>query len=304
MAQRSTIFLRNITAIDYAFLDLSTYRPKGGSLQLSAMVSGLINDKEAVVVDFSKIKKTIKAIIDDKDHGFDHKFWVPCNYTHYNPHVHIYEEDGELELSTPFFNTICPTNSVRFCDLHNITATIQKHLQMELNVRFPVSDISIKIELSEDMLIPFNMRQCAFKFNYIHGLKNSSSWGCQNITHGHYSWLAICDVHSNAIFIPTNFHKRLLKDLHNAFFIWDENYVADDLFGTIVRYECERGYFETTYGEGTNIKMLPYETTVENLVRWFIDTYRDDLTTGGLKDAGAHSVYISEGLTKGSYQII
>lgn len=304
MVQRSTLFLRNITAIDHAYLDTITGTPKGGSLQLNVLVSGKVDSHEAVVVDFSKIKKSIKALVDGQNHGFDHKLWIPANYETYFPQIEVYEEDGEIEITTPNFSTICPTNAVRFVDLSDIAGSIQRYLETELNVIYPNVGIRIKVELNEDMWIPRSMSKCAMPFRYVHGLKNSSSWGCQNLNHGHLSWLSICDKAGNGLFIPTKFYAKLKSELENAYFVWNENLLGSKAKMLRIGYKCERGYFECAYNQDANIIVIDTDTTVENLAQWFVTQYRDDLTTGEMKEAGAHSVYLSEGLTKGSYQEI
>lgn len=301
MAKTSTLFLRNVTAIDHAFLDPISGMPKGGSLQLSALVTGRVDPHEAVVVDFSKIKKAIKAIIDDNEHGFDHKLWIPDTYNTHYPQIDIYEEAGEIEISTPRFSTVCPTNAVRFVNLDDIAWSIQQHLKAELSVVYPTVGIKVMVEVSEEMWIPPSMSKCAMSFRYVHGLKNSSSWGCQNINHGHLSWLAVCDKAGQGLFIPTEFYAKLRKDLNDVYFVWDENILESNDRGMNIGYKCERGYFECAYGSNANIRVIDTDTTVENLAQWFVTNYRDDLTTGELKQAGAHSVYVSEGLTKGAF---
>lgn len=302
--QYSNLFLRNVTAIDFALLDPVSNMPRGGSLQLSAIVSGKVDKHEAVVVDFSKIKKSIKDIVDDNEHGFDHKLWIPDNYNTHYPQIDVYEEAGEIEIATPQFSTICPTNAVKFVNLDDVSSSITAQLQTELNILYPHVNIQIKTEVNEDMWIPDSMKLSAMKFQYVHGLKNSSSWGCQNINHGHLSWLAICDKNNVSLFIPTQLYARLRHDLNNAIFVWRDNIVYDEGNQINIGYQCERGYFECAYSRDANIRIVDTETTVENLAQWFVNHYRDELTSGELKERGAHTVYLSEGLTKGSFQEI
>lgn len=304
MVQKSTLFLRNVTAIDHAWLDPVSGIPKGGSLQLSVMVSGRVDQHEAVVVDFSKIKKAIKEIIDDNEHGFDHKMWIPDNYDTRYPQISVYEEAGEIEIDTPNFSTVCPTNAVRFVNLDDVAGSIARHLGTELVVAYPGVGIKVKVELSEEKWIPESMRKSAMSFRYVHGLKNSSSWGCQNINHGHLSWLAICDKDGKGLFIPTKLYAKLKKELEDVYFVWDENIRDYSSKGMNIGYKSERGYFECLYKADANVRVIDKDTTVENLAEWFVTHYRDDLTSGELKEAGAYSVYVSEGLTKGSYQEI
>lgn len=77
---QSTLFIGNLTTIDYAYIHPTRYTIKGGSLNLSVEVTGDIEPVENVVVDFGTIKKKIKSLIDDKEEGFDHKLWVPENH--------------------------------------------------------------------------------------------------------------------------------------------------------------------------------------------------------------------------------
>jgi 6-pyruvoyl-tetrahydropterin synthase len=306
---QSTIFMNNLTAIDFAYLTPTVMPDKispltGGSLQLSATVTGKLDDHEAVVVDFSKIKKDIKNLVDDNENGFDHKLWVPDDYNTNHPQIEIYEEAGELQITTPNFNTICPTNAVRFVS-YDIADCIRKYLQEELEILYPKIGIKIKVDLSTEMIVPDSMRPHILPFRYVHGLKNSSSWGCQNINHGHLSWLAICDKGGNGIPIPVDFYVRLNNELNGACFVWDKNIIPSDNNDIVnIGYKCERGYFESSYSKSAKLRVINTDTTVENLVSWFIDFYRNELTSGVLKAKGAYSVTMSEGLTKGSIKEI
>lgn len=304
MKQQASIFLRNVTAIDYAHIDPVSFEPRGGSLHFSAIVTGNVDDHEAVVVDFSKIKKSIKSIIDDNEHGFDHKLWVPDSYNTKYKEIDVYEEGGDIQISTPSFNTICPTNAVRFVSFDDIDVGITAHLQTELELIYPKIGIKVISDITEDNFAPDSMRHCSIEFRYVHGLKNSSSWGCQNINHGHLSWLAICDKNNQGIWISKRWYSQLKAEINNAHFVWRDNILEDDGHGIKVGYESQRGWFESTYNQRGKLHILDTETTVENLAQWFVNKYRDELTSGEFKEKGAYSVWLSEGLTKGACAII
>ena len=72
---RSTMFLSDVTVLDHAYIDDSGFIV-GGSFHPCFNVSGEIDGTEQVVVDFSAIKKQIKALIDSKETGYDHKLWI------------------------------------------------------------------------------------------------------------------------------------------------------------------------------------------------------------------------------------
>lgn len=305
MPQESTLFLNNISQIDFALLNPLAAMPFGGSYHLSALVTGEVEPQEAVVIDFGKIKKSIKEIIDDKEDGFDHKLWVPSNYNCklFNRIFKMrIDYDDEVEIITNNFSTACPMNSIKIIDSTlSFEQQVSRQLEQKLNVLYPTTNIKVKASLSEKAFIPEKIGPFVRYFRYVHGLKNSSSWGCQNISHGHLSWLAVCDKDGNGIELPNELFFEITDKINNAVFIWKENIIDRDDGAINIGYETERGYFEAGYAKTVNVIEIDTETTVENLAVWFVETFREKLTTDFFKKRGAYSVYFSEGLAKGCY---
>lgn len=297
--QTSTLFLNNITQIDYAELNTDKWIPTGSSVHLNVKVTGFVDSHENVVVDFSKIKKTIKGLIDHKSKGFDHKMWLPLDLATYQD-VEVYEEDGEIQIIAPNFETIVPNDAIRYVDPHNICGYIEAFLDSELATIYPKVRIKTNVWLNQAPWIPDQMKSHAAYFRYVHGLKNSSSWGCQNINHGHLSWIAVIDDKHNGVYCNWFPIKRIIDD---AVFVWEENIVGVDNNFTSVRYTTpQRGFFETTYGPSTNIIKLKTETTVENLAVWFVDFFKNNLKSSDMIKSKACGIWMSEGLAKGAVE--
>lgn len=296
---QSTLFLQNITQIDYAVINTKIWAPEGRSVHLNVKVTGEVDKHEQVVVDFSTLKSSLKKLIDDRTKGFDHKLWVPLDLVSQNKGVEIYDEDGETQLITPHFETIVPYNAIRYVDDHDICGFIVSFLDDELQRLYPRVKIRTNVWLDYGAWIPSQMRDHAHYFSYVHGLKNSSSWGCQNINHGHNSWVAVVDKDNNGIHFDWSPISRVID---NAVFVWDENIASVEEGYTTIRYTTERGYFESSYGPATNVVKVKTETTVENLAAWFIEMFEPILTSYDMKQKGACGLWISEGLAKGAFQ--
>lgn len=160
-------------------------------------------------------------------------------------------------------------------------------------------------------------------FSYTHGLKNSTSMGCRNIVHGHLSYIQLV---GEKQYTRTNEEKTLAieykaklqllsesiaSSLNCAHFVHNENVVTSDS-GTCDSYFASgRGKFTAQLrsdkrleykGKSSSVSLfgkpivLDAESTIENLVSIIVDKYRDQL-----KELKVNVIYVSEGLSKGSY---
>ncbi len=314
--QTSTLFLGNLTQIDYAYIRPTQYTIKGGSLNLSVEVTGDIEPVENVVVDFGTIKKTIKSLIDDKEEGFDHKLWVPENHggvedfeLWYTPGTSIKKMiamfpigDGRMVVSTPKFTLACPANAIRVCNYDNdmVAIGIKEYLEEKLAIEYPDSHIRVSVYLTDRPELPFSNRPgYETPFTYVHGLKNSTSWGCQNIAHGHQSWLLFVDGYGQVVHLPYDFKLKIEDYLDGRMFIWRDNVVHEDDNIIRIEYETSRGPFYLVIDK-LEIKyhIIDTETTVEHLAEWFVTFFEEDVKK--MWENGATAIYFSEGLVKGA----
>lgn len=315
VALNSSIVLNEITVIDHAFID-SFGIMSGGSLFLSVVVTGKVDGFENVVVDFSQLKKIIKGHIDSRTSGFDHKLWITNDFGKNDElSKFVYRSDlGRADIVTSAFEISVPIDALRVidCNYNNqgLSAEISAYLDICLAGDYPDLDLKTEVYLSNtprilsgDSSSEFIVNNSYCMFNYVHGLKNSTSWACQNIAHGHRSFIQAVRGSSED---PNNAKKRdtdkqflrsITKDLNNTVFIWDENIdaVTEDTI-SIAYATRERGVFKAKYNTRMmKVKVLKNETTIELLIEHIISTYGKRFL-----NAGINRIIISEGLNKGA----
>lgn len=301
MSNRSTMFLNYLTCVDHAYID-DNGRVVGGSFHPNFMVSGKIDEKEQVIVDFSRVKKQIKEAIDDKEIGFDHKLWIIPDYSRCEWDI----KEEQIIIRTPACELEMPRNAVKIFT-HNFFNTfdetarraIQQHVWRVLDQLHPEADILVECQLTT---YPF-MRDAgkSFLFRYVHGLKNSTSWGCQNHSHGHLSWLEIeHDIFYNPVCEDCRRAIQTVYDsvraIDGAILIFVDNIVDQTDEYIKIQYESERGMWKAKYSKQHNkLIVMDKETTIENITDWFVNQHLSVLAMGHVK-----RIYISEGLSKGA----
>ncbi len=311
---KSTIYIQNVTQIDFAYF-ASDYKIKGGSLNLSVKITGEVTEQEQVVIDFSNIKKTIKSLIDKNEEGFDHKLWIPDDVSYFEQMV-IKESIDLIEIETPVTNVICPQNAIKRIKYESnpmgaiikINHVIKSYLETTLKQYYPDIELTIQVNLDENHSLPITDHDvCLYgqQFNYVHGLKNSTSWGCQNMNHGHYSIFSVVDEDGSSCFLSPKDLDKILQHIDNKIYLWEQNITHRDNNKIVYEYETPRGYFKATYKDLSQLLVFETETTVENLTSNFVKQFKDELSKAtSLNDTAAHAVYFSEGLTKGAYMIL
>lgn len=277
---RKSIFLNDVTCIDHGYLNDQGFI-EGRSFLLDVIVTGDIPDSNAeqVVIDFSKCKKLIKQCIDDNETGFDHKCWVKD---------YQYEDllDGYIEIKSNSTQAVVPKNAIK--ETNNFESDIKNQLESFLQSKYPDIDITIEIKLKDYIEESEYPR---VYFNYSHGLKNSSSWGCQNLLHGHTSFIEL--------YSDTHIDTRLLDDFDKVslMFIYKDNIIFDKNGIMIISYVTERGTFHLNIDKnkydsfGIYVIILDTETTIENLI---------DYVERIVKTSSTNWLKVSEGLQKGA----
>lgn len=282
---KGRLVVNSITQIDCAIVDQKG-NLKGASYNVTALVSGSWDKDEQVIVDFSKIKKTLKELIDDKEYGFDHKLLVETKLDYW-----IYE--GFVCGNESYYND----NLFVRGDGHSFNLNFnEKVLSDYLSQK---TGLKIEIVLDEEPLLSYFDKDELFAFRYTHGLRNSSSFGCQNILHGHKSFIRIEDKRHNAL---NELSKIVANVLDGVYFVNENCFNPED---NVVTYKSrERGEWYLQFNSlesKQRIIAIQTEPTIENIVSYVAKNLLIPLSS---PDEEIGGIFISEGLTKGYYQPI
>lgn len=316
MNKPASIFLTNVTVIDGAFVT-ERGMVEGASFNPKFVVTGPVTEDEQVVIDFGRIKKKLKEWIDDKAEGFDHKLWFceGLSSGHVQPDL---TSEGGLSLVTPMLKATgddayirvipdVPATWAKIDRRHDLVSALKREITIfiseKLAKEFP--GVHAQVILSTDASdMGFTLVDSSrLWFRYSHGLRNSTSFGCQQPLHGHLSYLQLLKRHDNEFMpCPSSELFFIRKSLDEAVFVDKANLVCHDATETRIAYSSmSRGKFTVWYnsfsssGPAHKVILLDTETTVEHLADWIKVTYWDSL-----RRSGATHLAVSEGLTKGA----
>lgn len=316
--QHSSIFLSNVTLIDAAFIDQSG-RAHGISVSPTLEVRGAVVGDEQVVVDFSACRKRLKALIDDKLEGYDHKLWVDANYTDVKASKGKTPDLDTLRITTPHFDLGMPRNACRMINLHatratapsiealleNVADDMSAYLTRSLSEFNVVVTVQLNVQDGVDTTptygIPEGYVARRIHFSYTHGLPHSSSWGCQNILHGHTSFIDL--VHRDEA-IATSIVDQLVRQIRmhlDASYIYDKAHAKavhnGDTYVMGHAYKTERGSFCLEFSAASDVHQIGLDVapTIENIVEYV--AHRFD---SSLQMAQVRTIAVSEGLWKGA----
>jgi len=259
---------------------------------------------EQVVVDFSSVKKQIKQIIDDKETGFDHKLWFIEKYSNGDWYFDKFDKIAtRITIITPTTEIRIPRNAVTIISerdifdysIASIGVALERKVQAELRVLHPHANITVKCINNQNCHYPTQYIQSTL-FRYTHGLKDSTSWGCQNVAHGHLSYIqAIADGPNNEQQLTAL--ESIGRELDDTVFIMEDNISHASQQTVTVDYTTGRGQFLVTYRKDAyKLSILETETTVEHLVEFIAAKYGAEL-----KELGVIKLFVSEGLSKGAF---
>lgn len=286
----SSIYLNDLTAIDFSVIT-NTGQLVGGSATLNLEVSGPVDGHEGVVIDFSQCKKQIKALIDDP-YGFDHKCWVPIH-------------DPMITVNTVVSDDGIPYTTVR----HNGTGLV---ITAHENAFTLVEDMSGQQDITNylnEKLAPYVVSNVFLNtsiipvprantdtavFRYVHGLKNSSSFGCKNLVHGHKSCLSAVVAAGYNVETANQVLHSIAGELNAVIFADAEDLAGGTMGEYTISYTTkERGPMSMTFSQ--KLIVLETQTTVEYLVEYVRARFYDQL-----KAVGVVELFVSEGLCKGA----
>lgn len=295
MIQTANMYVGDISVIDHCWLGKNG-NLIGESLTLSCEIAGEVDAQEQVVIDFSGCKKEIKKLIDDSEHAIDHRMVVVDGFGIYGmqdvkdrDRVALDTSTTSVVASVDDWYQVIPMNGIAAEDATeeeqyhaHLKAYIEDMLKRELiALGYPVT--KVVVDLCSNFFLPKAVVSHT-TFKYVHGLRSSTSYGCQNIAHGHRSFIAT-DVEATALL-------QEIADFYQGIFAWNENVTVEDP-NLVIAYRSLRGNFrmETT----SKVTVFPHETTIENLASAVEREFGDRL-----RELGATRLWVSEGLSKGA----
>jgi 6-pyruvoyl-tetrahydropterin synthase len=292
-----SLFYRNVTVLDYAYLD--RHRGLiGHSLRVNVTFNGT-TDAEGILFDFSHAKKKVKEIIDQ---DCDHRLVVPRGVVKRNNGQISFEY--KFGINNLLFSYQAPEEAI--CELPSDSVSygsLKTHLENIIMKQMPKNIYSIELELEEE---DFDFSDKA-TFHYTHGLKQHYG-NCQRLYHGHKNTV---DVYINGVNRP-DLESYLAHNLFkgNTHFCFWENIVNKNEImkvagqnprGTIVgvdnihiKYQSGQGQFEGKL-PASMVFITHRESTVENLSTEFAELVREQVGENATIQVRAY-----EGIAKGA----
>ena len=282
------LFVNDLTVIDFSYL-CPVRGVVGESWIVDLTLHGSL-DEQSMVLDFSKVKKQVKTIIDD---NVDHKLAV----LELSPHTEISKnEEGTLitfnSANAGYISVFSPDEAFCLVD----SETISEQSVCDFLQQIILADLPNNVEQVILSLRPEAIN--GFYYHYTHGLKKHDG-NCQRITHGHRSKVI---VHENGMKSP-----RLQKYWSDR---WSDSYLAsaeDQIQLNQLKYisavtepgylafayQSMQGYFELMISDKCT-EIVPCDTTVECLA----DFMNQELVK--LDNKSSYQVTAFEGVAKGA----
>ena len=173
------LFVRDLTVIDASYLSVARGMV-GESWLVDVELSGELNAM-SMLLDFARVKKEIKAIIDAE---VDHRLLVPVGSA--CTHVSTAADSLCVDFMRPERSIHLRAPAQAFCLLpaEEVTAsTVSDYLRQTIRLRLPGNIEGLTIHLRPEAIAT------AF-YHYSHGLKKHDG-NCQRIAHGHRSMLEL-----------------------------------------------------------------------------------------------------------------
>lgn len=334
-----TIFMRDLN-LDCAVRLTGYNLPIGYSAAIRANVSGKVDQREQVVVDFGKVKKLIKYLLDTV--GPDHKLLVQSGLPQFQ--TNIPKDQAEITLSLNEDNTnagtpraVVPFDGVFYVEYDKLFLHMNElnkyvdaavgHIAKLLNNGYgECLDVlksfdgysgfdydyfvkefggiigKFKTHLSVDTtqenshILPLGLATIAALFRYSHGLPKSTSYGCQNLAHGHESVIQI----KPSFMIPEDQIRKAFSFLPESGCLYFANQKGMNVGNNLTVQSDTRGEqsIDLTSGQ-VQVVYLDTDSTIENIIDWVAVQLSINLGLLGYRGE-TFDLYVSEGLQKGA----
>lgn len=282
---QSSLLLNQFTQVDFSYID-NEGNIKGMSINVSAVVAGEITGDEHVVVDFSKAKKQIKSTLDEL---VDHRLWIINGWSKVKTITDVIE-DKRVIITTDELVVELPTDAIVQINVAEGTESTLNNIVIQSALSTLVSTVTkwnVQIMIDNQFhVIAMQEGSNTAGFTYVHGLKDSSSFGCQNIAHGHLSLITGRLPQEVLQEVASLLNDKVLANVANKGEKYDIEYTTE-----------QRGYFGLSLTNKDLILWMDTETTCEYIAKFIGDKIKT-----GYPEIENGMFYISEGLTKGVIQ--
>ncbi|QSX38613.1 6-carboxytetrahydropterin synthase [Shewanella sedimentimangrovi] len=283
------LFVKDLTVLDFSYLC-----PERGMVGESWIVDVLLDgglDEQNMVLDFAKVKRTIKQTIDAVA---DHRLLVPtaCNQIRWQQQgdrvwMDFDSQVGDMHLACPSQAfALVPSEVI---DIEAVTRFLQKALREAL----PENVEGIQLTLRNEQLdTPY--------YHYSHGLKKHDG-NCQRIAHGHRSPVQVFE---NGMAAP-QWDEYWARRWHDIYLGTEEDLVPVSSLSLSAQtrindeshwgfcYQAPQGEFQLAMPKGS-CDIIPHDTTVELLAEFMAKSLAE-------KVPGSHFRVIAyEGIGKGA----
>ncbi|WP_394147892.1 6-carboxytetrahydropterin synthase [Shewanella atlantica] len=286
------LFVRDLTVIDFSYL-CPIRGMVGESWTVDVLLDGGL-DEQNMVLDFSKVKRTIKDTIDDIA---DHRLLIPTAYSEVRWQqrgdrvwMDFNSLQGDIHLACPEEAfALIPTEII---DFDSVNAFLQKALKEALPDNVDGIALTLRNEIHDS---PY--------YHYSHGLRKHDG-NCQRIAHGHRSPV---NVFENGIAAPKwdEYWAERWKDIYlgseedvvsvTSLALSPQAKVSDEThFG--FHYQAPQGDFQLAMPKA-RCEVIPHDTTVELLAEFMANTLAEKSPQSEFK------VIAYEGIGKGAISV-
>jgi 6-pyruvoyl-tetrahydropterin synthase len=285
------LFVNDLTVMDFSYLC-----PKRGMVGESWIVDVVLNgdlNEESMVLDFGKVKKQLKRLIDEY---VDHKLLVPMEHPFTRSEQDPITEMVKLDFMRPDGLSIhlnCPPEAYAFVYAEQVNIeSVSQYLKDVIASHLPENINGLELTLRSEIIdSPF--------YHYTHGLKKHDG-NCQRIAHGHRSKIIVIENDQGSlpcqqywaerwqdIYVGTDEDLVALPQMHLS------HIAADFSEHYLFAYESSQGRFELAIPKA-ECEIVHTDTTVECLAQYIADEQKR------LAPHNSYKIFAFEGVGKGA----
>ncbi|MEP4891802.1 MAG: 6-carboxytetrahydropterin synthase [Aliiglaciecola sp.] len=176
------LFVNDLTVMDFSYL-CAQRGMVGESWIVDVVLDGELNE-ESMVLDFGKVKKELKFLIDEY---VDHKLLVPAEHAFSKIKRDANSGEVKVDFLRPdgkSIHLLCPAEAYAFVYATEVDIeSVGQYLKEVIATHLPSNVDGIELILRPEVInTPF--------YHYTHGLKKHDG-NCQRIAHGHRSKVVV-----------------------------------------------------------------------------------------------------------------